>query len=146
MVHASTVAYVQGDSAFAVVISGGSGSGKSSLALELMAMGARLVSDDQTVLTLEQGMLLASAPAALMGLIEWYGAGLLPVDALPSAQIVAWMDLDRVACKRLPDSAWTTVLGVSVPYLQRPDSGPVAAGLNQYMIGQAWACHETNRG
>ncbi|NBB98501.1 MAG: serine kinase [Alphaproteobacteria bacterium] len=141
VVHASTVAYQQAGNAFAVVISGASGSGKSSLALELMALGARLVSDDQTVLSVERDTVLARAPGPLRGLIEWHGVGLLPATTLPVARVVAWMDMDQTAPTRLPEQAWTTVLGLSMPYLRRPGSGPVAAGLHQYMIGRAWERH-----
>ena len=47
MLHATTVALAgQG-----VLILGPSGSGKSGLALQLMAMGAELVADDRTIVT-----------------------------------------------------------------------------------------------
>lgn len=141
VIHASTVAFVQSDIAHAVVISGASGSGKTSLALELMAMGARLVSDDQTVLHLEQDLLIATAPETIRDLIEWRGIGLLPVTALPRAQVVVWMDMDRKTTARLPEPAWQDVLGVKVPCLRRPSRGPVAAGLRQYMLARAWTTH-----
>ena len=143
VVHASTVAFGQADIAHAVVISGASGSGKTALALELMAMGAKLVSDDQTLLHTERGTLIATAPQAIRGLIEWRGVGLLPAAALLRAQVVVWMDLDGAPTARLPDPVWKKILGVAVPCLHRPANGPVAAGLRQYMIGQAWKTHGT---
>ncbi|WP_227425930.1 hypothetical protein [Roseibaca sp. Y0-43] len=140
-VHASTVAFLQEDQPFAIVLSGASGSGKSSLALELLALGARLVSDDQTLLSVEAGQLVATAPDPIRGLIEWRGVGLLPAAALDRALVVAWMDMDSPATDRLPDPAWTEVLGVRLPYLRKPASGPVAAGIKQYILGQAWKTH-----
>jgi HPr kinase/phosphorylase len=145
VVHASTVAFVQAEQAHAIVLAGKSGSGKSSLALELLALGARLVSDDQTILSAEGGVLVATAPDPIRGLIEWRGVGLLPAQPLDRAQVVAWMDLDAPALKRLPEPAWKTVLGVRVPYLHKPDTGPVAAGLRQYMLAQAWTTHGTGQ-
>ena len=63
ILHASCVA-IQGR---AVLIIGASGRGKSGLALQLMAFGAKLVSDDRTEVVLEQGKLIARAPATIGG-------------------------------------------------------------------------------
>ena len=46
----------------AVLLTGASGTGKSTIALELMAYGASLVSDDQVVLVAESDVIVASAP------------------------------------------------------------------------------------
>ena len=58
IVHASCVT-VQGRG---VLITGASGSGKSALALSLMALGADLVADDRVILSLDRGRVMASAP------------------------------------------------------------------------------------
>jgi hypothetical protein len=71
LVHASCVA-CRGR---AILIIGPSGSGKSDLALRLIDRGARLVSDDQTLVTLENGRLLASPPRTIQGLVEVRGLG-----------------------------------------------------------------------
>ena len=65
-IHASAVAL----DGRGLLILGAAGSGKSALALELMARGARLVSDDQVALSVEGGRLIARAPAAIRGRIE----------------------------------------------------------------------------
>ena len=80
--HASAVALTP---AAGVLILGPSGVGKSSLALRLMALGARLVADDGVALTVQAGALIARAPAPIAGLIEARGAGILHAEALAQA-------------------------------------------------------------
>ena len=84
--HASCVAWGQ----TAVLITGAAGSGKSSLALALMAYGCRLIADDGTQLTLEQGRLIAGCPPALRGLIEARGLGLLNATPLDAATVTLY--------------------------------------------------------
>lgn len=82
-----------------VMILGPSGSGKSTLALELIALGAGLVSDDGV--WLEAGQLCR--PSAAPALIEARGIGLLNAGPLcPSAPLVAVVDLSRAEPERLP--------------------------------------------
>ena len=63
--HASCVA-IDGR---AVLIEGRPGSGKSDLALRLIDRGAKLVSDDYTVLVRERDRLFAQPPATIAGKI-----------------------------------------------------------------------------
>ena len=65
-IHASAVA-LDGQG---VLILGPSGAGKSALALQLIGLGAQLVGDDRIALDRVGGDVIASAPAALAGLIE----------------------------------------------------------------------------
>ena len=58
IMHASCVA-VQGKG---VLILGPSGAGKSSLALQLMALGADLVADDRTEISVQNGAAIARSP------------------------------------------------------------------------------------
>jgi hypothetical protein len=60
-----------------VLLLGPSGSGKSDLALRLIAQGARLVSDDRSELFLRGGKLCARPPKALAGLLEIRGLGIV---------------------------------------------------------------------
>ena len=60
-----------------VLLLGPSGSGKSDLALRLIAQGAKLVSDDRSELFLRGGKLHARPPKALAGLIEIRGLGII---------------------------------------------------------------------
>lgn len=107
---------------FGVLILGPPGSGKSSLALDLVAFGARLVGDDRIVLTCEPGpRLLASAAATIHGLVEARGVGLLRLPALARCEIGLVVDLTparantRPDLARLPDQAFFNEMGCKVP-------------------------------
>lgn len=82
-----------------VLLLGAPGSGKSDLALRLIDRGFRLIADDQVCLN----GLLASAPAALAGLIEVRGLGLMRLPHAP-APLVMVVQLDA-APARLPEPA-----------------------------------------
>ena len=93
ILHASCVA-VAGRG---LLIAGASGSGKSALALDLMAFGATLVADDRVCLQRAGAALLASAPPTIAGLIEARGIGLLRARAVTApVPVAALIDLDRV--------------------------------------------------
>ena len=101
----------------AALILGRSGAGKSTLALELLALGAALVSDDRTTLRRgPQGAVLAACPApGCAGLIEARGIGLVPVPHLPAARIALIVDLDATEPDRLPPPRRALLLGAGVP-------------------------------
>jgi HPr kinase/phosphorylase len=105
--HASCVAV--GDRGLLIV--GPSGSGKSSLALRLISLGAALVADDQTVLTVETGRLVARCPQPIRALIEARGVGLLRAPTVEAATIALVVDLDRQETERLPPLRSFTILG-----------------------------------
>ncbi|MEM9436242.1 MAG: hypothetical protein AAGA15_04310 [Pseudomonadota bacterium] len=116
----------------ALLIAGASGSGKSSLALELMAFGAGLVADDVTHLEIGDG-LMARAPDTLPRAIEARGVGLLKAELVERAQVVAAIDLSSRVAARMPQEQSISLLGHSIPLLLRPATGPVAAMLLQYL-------------
>lgn len=116
-----------------VLITGASGSGKSALALALMALGARLVADDRVVLHARNGALIATCPAPLAGLIEARGVGLLRAEALPEARIALVVDLDRHETDRLPHPRQEAVAGVSLPCLHKVDGPYFPAAILQYL-------------
>ena len=97
-----------------VLLLGKSGSGKSDLALRLIAMGALLVADDRTLLWVEDGVLLGRAPPCLHGLIEVRGMGILPLPAAPRAPI-------RLAA----------ILGGEANRLPEPERWPLPQGLER---------------
>ncbi|TNC74077.1 HPr kinase/phosphorylase [Rubellimicrobium roseum] len=129
VVHATTVAW----RGRGVLIRGASGAGKSSLGLELMAGGCRLVADDRTELRAEDGRLLARCPPAIRGLIEARGVGLLAARSLEEAPVRLIVDLDRTETERLPPWRGEAVLGVTLPCLHKPATGHFAAAVLQYL-------------
>ncbi|EEX09859.1 Hpr serine kinase/phosphatase domain protein [Ruegeria lacuscaerulensis ITI-1157] len=127
IVHGTCLA-VAGQGALIV---GRSGAGKSGLALQMMAYGARLVGDDRVALRLEAGRVMADAVDPLRGLIEARGIGLLraePAGPVPLAWVV---DLDRPEPARLPEPEEIRVLGQTVPLLRASGTPNLAAALIQ---------------
>lgn len=110
--HATTVAY-QGR---AILITGASGSGKSALALALMARGCQLIADDQTRLSATP-TLTASCPPSIRGLIEARGIGLLHATPHPPAPVALVIDMDRAETERLPPRRSVTYLDCNVPLI-----------------------------
>lgn len=99
VLHASCVA-LREDAA--VLILGASGRGKSSLALQMIGLGCRLVADDRTHLARNGAALVAHAPDTIAGLIEARGIGILRAPAIPKAQVTLAVDLDATEPDRLP--------------------------------------------
>jgi HPr kinase/phosphorylase len=99
-VHGTSVAF---DGA-GVLLRGPSGAGKSDLALRLIESGAALVADDQTELRRVGMGLRMSAPAAIAGLLEVRGVGILRVPSVPSAILRLVVTLvPSEAIERLPE-------------------------------------------
>ena len=115
LIHASCVA-IDGS---AILLRGPSGRGKSDLALRLIDSGADLVADDQVALeVLKNGSapprLLASAPAALSGLLEVRGLGIMKLECLETAPVTLVIDLDTNV-DRMPIPKSCSILGVDLP-------------------------------
>jgi serine kinase of HPr protein (carbohydrate metabolism regulator) len=130
-VHASCVLVGRG----ALLIRGPQGSGKSWLALDLIAAGhirralpAWLVADDRVHLSAAHGRLLAAAPEPIRGLIEVHGFGLQQVDYEPRALVCLAIDLAAEDAARMPEGAAreTKILGVK---LSRLPLAPYRGGL-----------------
>ncbi|MFD2738127.1 HPr kinase/phosphorylase [Sulfitobacter aestuarii] len=119
----------------AVLIIGPSGSGKSSLALQLLALGAGLISDDRTLVSRRQDALLASAPEQIAGLIEARGVGLLQVPPAAPAPVALVVDLAIRERDRLPLLHHHRVLGIDVTCLHNADSPHFAAAIMLYLKG-----------
>ncbi len=110
IVHASTVAHA----GRALVIRGPSGAGKSAVAMHLIGLGARLVADDRTALSLRGGRVLAAPPPAIAGLIEVRGLGLLRLPHLQGVPVHGVLDLGQHEQARLPQPHSTQLLGQRV--------------------------------
>ncbi|MEM9196305.1 MAG: HPr kinase/phosphatase C-terminal domain-containing protein [Pseudomonadota bacterium] len=126
--HASCVAL--GDSG--VLVTGAAGSGKSTLALDLIALGAELVADDQVLLTREGTALVATAPEATAGLIEARGVGILRLPARAQVALAVVVDLDMIEARRLPPGREAEIEGVRLPLIHGRDM----AGLSAILV--AW--------
>ena len=87
-----------------ILIRGPSASGKSSLTLRLIDEGAVLVSDDQTVIEVANGELLARPPAVLAGKLEVRGHGIVELDHVPVQRLDLIVDLAAAdSIERLPE-------------------------------------------
>jgi HPr kinase/phosphorylase len=120
--HASAVLVGAG----AVLIRGPSGSGKSRLVLGLLEAAARgqlrfarLVADDRTHVAAVNGLVLASVPAPLAGLLEVRGLGIRRLDYEPRALVTLVVDLEAEDGDRLPAPAsrFVELNGVRMPRL-----------------------------
>jgi HPr kinase/phosphorylase len=131
IVHASCVA-VAGR---AVLIVGPSGSGKSALALQLIALGADLVADDRTDLSRHGNDLVAKSPPSIAGLIEARGVGILSRRHLAQAPVALAVDLSRIATARLPAPHTMTWLDMQVPCLHKVDAAYFPAAVHAYLTG-----------
>lgn len=101
-----------------VLIRGESGSGKSQLAFALIARGARLVADDHVLVSRCHGRVIVSAPAAIAGLIEVRGRGLLKVPCERWGVLRLIIDLARPQeIERMPNESelWTEFCGDRLP-------------------------------
>ena len=109
--HASCVAI----GGRAVLIAGRSGTGKSDLALRLIDRGARLVSDDYTIVRRVEGRLLARAPANIEGRIEVRGLGILSLETEADVPVALFVDLDRRPERMRQAGEQVSVAGVQLP-------------------------------
>ncbi|SDX49649.1 Hpr(Ser) kinase/phosphatase [Sulfitobacter pontiacus] len=125
MIHATTVA-IDGRG---VMIRGGSGKGKSALALQMIAMGAELVADDRTDLIVQDAQVIAHPPAAIKGLIEARGVGLLTLKHRSAIPIFLIVDLDQDEPDRLPEITYQDVMGIQIRCLKRCDGPHFAASV-----------------
>ncbi|MFI4947228.1 MAG: HPr kinase/phosphorylase [Alphaproteobacteria bacterium] len=115
LLHATAVA-IDGR---AVLLRGASGSGKSDLGLRLIDAGARLVADDQSELCRRGAAIIVRAPAAIAGLLEVRGIGIVRLDALAEAPVALIVDLvERDALERLPERQSERILGIDLPLIQ----------------------------
>ncbi len=102
-----------------VLLRGPSGSGKSDLALRLIDGGAQLVADDRVDLEVRNGLLTASAPAALAGMIEVRGLGVMRIPAVSRTFITLIIDLvEGDAVERMPEPMTCRLLGVEAPLMR----------------------------
>ena len=122
-IHASAIAL----GALGVLIEGPSGSGKTSLALaaieKLQSQNhfAALVADDQCLIEIAHGRLIARCPPALTGQAEMRGLGVVKVNNLTSAVIDCVIRLaEPPKIERMPDQQLTVIAGIQLPVFELP--------------------------
>ncbi|MGB1234320.1 MAG: HPr kinase/phosphorylase [Planktomarina sp.] len=98
LLHATAVAW-QGRAA---LLLGPSGSGKSDIALQMMAYGCDLIGDDRVLVTVQESSLVATTPAPVSGKIEARGLGILHAPFVQSATLQFAVDLSRDDDARFP--------------------------------------------
>ena len=131
ILHASCVA-VDGRG---LLILGPSGTGKSGLALRLLALGAQLVADDRTEITRAGDALIARCPPAISGLIEARGIGILRATPVMQTAIVLAVDLGQTETHRLPQRRVITLLDASIDLVLASQSAHFDAALWCYLRG-----------
>lgn len=118
----------------ALVLTGPAGSGKSDMALALIALGARLIADDRTIIAREGERLFALCPEPIAGRIEARGLGLIDMPhAAGPIPVAAIVDLSTQETERLPPFRKTRLLGLDVPLLHNSGTMHFAAALIAYM-------------
>ncbi|MGA9432977.1 MAG: HPr kinase/phosphatase C-terminal domain-containing protein [Roseobacter sp.] len=127
VIHASCVDF----EGRGVLILGSSGSGKSALSLQLMSIGAALVSDDRVELRPVNGHLIANAPATIKGLVEARGVGILHAVTAAQTRLVLAVDMDTEEQERLPECHWYETFDCRLPCLCRVDAAYFPAAILQ---------------
>ena len=109
-----------------MLLRGRPGAGKSDLLLRLIVdAGAGLLADDQVLLSRAGDTLMASPPAALSGVMEVRGVGLVRLPPGEPAPVALLADLsDRPA--RLPDPAHACLMGCTLPRIELDARAPSA--------------------
>jgi HPr kinase/phosphorylase len=123
LIHGTCVAL----GTYAALLRGGSGAGKSDLALRFLALPGegqtlpRLVADDQVWIEARgPDELVASPPATLAGKIEVRGIGIVEAPYVAEAQLVLVVDLvaEKEVPRMPPDPLESvSIAGVAVPWL-----------------------------
>ncbi|MCF3973640.1 HPr kinase/phosphorylase [Paracoccus salsus] len=129
-IHASTIALA----GRGLLILGPAGAGKSSLALQMIAVGAELVADDRTDLRREGDGVVGSCPEPLRGRIEARGVGILRCAAHGPVRLAAVVDLGRSEDARLPQSRSYDLLGLALPLVLGPYRPHLYAALRQLLL------------
>lgn len=132
ILHATAVAFA----GRAVLILGGSGSGKSALALRLIAAGAVLVADDRVMIRRgADGALIAASPPGIAGLIEARFVGILRAPHVAEAPVSLVVDLDAAAEARLPQKRTIALLDREIGLIPGKNVPNLDAIITVMMIG-----------
>ena len=100
-----------------LLILGKSGSGKSSLAIACMGLGAVLVGDDYVTLKIQNKNIIAISPPNIAGLIEVPKVGILKCDYKEQTKLVLAIDVSRGEINRLPVSRSIKLKNCGIPLI-----------------------------
>lgn len=100
-----------------LLILGGSGRGKSTLAWSMLGQGASLIADDAVLVRVSNGTPMLTAPPTLPRWIEARGIGLLSAPELVDAALGAVVTLDWSEPDRLPPRRRFLVAGHAFPLI-----------------------------
>tara|TARA_B100000900_G_scaffold151021_1_gene128304 strand:+ start:305 stop:736 length:432 start_codon:yes stop_codon:yes gene_type:complete len=98
-----------------VLIVGRSGSGKSSLAINLIALGSTLVADDQCEIVKKNNKLSVFKPTSLPSSIEIRGVGLVSAPMAVETSLDWVVNMDEAETQRMPDLQFTEIDGYRIP-------------------------------
>ncbi len=129
ILHASAVSF----GGYAAVILGKSGAGKSSLALQMIGLGATLVADDRTEIINENDVLTASPAPNIKGKIEARHMGIIELPHAENVPIRFFVDLDQPETERLPPRRSILQLGQKAPLFHGVNSVHFAPALMQIL-------------
>ena len=110
-----------------VLIIGRSGSGKSSLAINLVALGSTLVADDQCELVRKNNGCRVSKPVSLPKGIEMRGVGLVSVPMVNETNLDWVVNMDEAEKERMPTPRFTEIGDFRVPTVFGKDMDDLAS-------------------
>lgn len=121
-----------------VLILGPAGSGKSSLALQLMALGAGLIADDLTWVERRGDAIQLNRPptAPKTAQIEARGFAVLDAAPAPPANLTLIIDMGRTETRRLPDPQMREIGGVAIRAIHKVDNPAFPAMVMQYLLSK----------
>ncbi|WP_159809427.1 HPr kinase/phosphorylase [Litoreibacter roseus] len=129
----------------AAILRGPSSSGKSSLALHLMALGCDLICDDQSEVLSDSGHLVVRRPISLPTLIEARHFGLIDVQQSSPARVSLVVDMVIAEDARSPEDRTCEILGQNVPLKQRADTLHFPYALFHYLKRQSILAMDMDR-
>lgn len=121
------------------LILGPSGSGKSSLALHLMALGCGLLADDQCEVFARDGHLYARCPDAIKGQIEARGFGILSAASVTETRLVCAVDLGVHEDQRLPEQRFENICALPLRLFHNSGTAALPFALLLYLKSQSAA-------
>lgn len=129
ILHASAIAL----GGRGLLILGPSGSGKSALALQMIAQGAALIADDRTILTRTGDGIILSCPPELAGLIEARGVGIMRAPMHPPCPLALVTDLGTPESARFPEPREIMLFDRPYPLVGGVSAGHFASALALFL-------------